>query len=344
MEDSLIQFVEFHYGLEAAKSIKPIVGGGSSRKYYRFSSGDENFVLTQSSNREENRSFIYMAEHFAQFTSLVPKVFQVSEDETLYIQSDLGDSPMIDFVLKDKENSKKLYEKVIRNLAKIQIEADRNFDYSKCFSYPKFNQILVLRDLFSCKNYFLNLLQIPFNHAKLLKDFEQFSKDFETLDFQYFVFRDFQTRNIMIHQNEPYFIDFQGGLKGPILYDLVSLIWQAKTNLNSEWKEEFYKLYFHEVQQNLNFSIDFVKFRKAYEVCVVERLFQVLGTYGFRGIYEGKKHFIESIEFALGNLKEIQNYPILTSYPTLKSIIEELIKPQTFNQIKKIIHERQIAH
>lgn len=340
MNGSLKEFIKKHYGKQAAQTIELLSGGGSSRKYFRFLFENQTFIVTQNNNIAENRAFVYFSKHFGEILTNIPEVIYVSDDETMYIQNDLGNESMIDLVLKNKENSKPIYLKAIRQLAKMQIVGDQNLDYSKCFSYPKFNHLLVLRDLFSCKNYFLNLVDISFNHANLLVDFERFANDFEQLGYQYFVYRDFQTRNIMLVQNEPYFIDFQGGLKGPIQYDLVSLIWQAKVNLSNEWKSEFYEIYQQEIQKYLLQPIDEVEFKKAYELCIVERLLQVLGTYGFRGIYERKQHFLESIEFALRNLAEIQHFNILNQYPELKKVVLELIQPETLQTIKKIIHEQ----
>jgi len=344
MHEPLLEFIKHHYNSEAAQSLELLSGGGSSRKYFRFLSQGNSFIVTLNNNIEENQAFIYFANHFSKILPNIPQIIHVSNDETMYIQNDLGNISMIDCVLNDKEKAKPIYKKAIQQLAKLQILGDENLDYSRCFSYPKFNHLLVLRDLFSCKNYFINLVEIPFNQAKLLSDFERFAHDFEQLKFQHFVYRDFQTRNIMLVENEPFFIDFQGGLKGPIQYDLVSILWQAKVNLSHEWKSELYDIYLTEIQKYLPQPIDKLEFQKGYEFCVVERLLQVLGAYGFRGIYEGKKHFIESIEFALKNLSEIQNFTILNNYPELKKVIIELSQNHTFIKIKQIIDERQITH
>lgn len=342
MTEKIQSFLNLHYGEQAVETLELLSGGGSARKYYRFFYSDQSFILTESQNVEENKTFIYFTEHFSKVIENLPKVYQVSEDSTLYVQSDFGNQTLLYVVFKNPNESKFLYEKSIRQLAKMQVLGNRNLDYSECFSYPKFNHVLVLRDLFSFKNYFLNLLEIEFNQGKLIQDFERFSLDFEQIPEQYFVYRDFQTRNIMVYENEPYFIDYQGGLKGPAQYDLVSILWQAKTDLPESWKEEFYEIYVKEFIDLTQRDLDGVQFKNGYELCILERLLQVLGAYGFRGIFEGKKHFVESIEFGLKNLKKIKEYSVLDNYPELKKVINKLTEKSTFQTIKQIIDERQI--
>ena len=336
---NLFNFLKSNFGAQAANSLKPLSGGGSSRKYYRFESEEKTFIITENSNIEENKTFLYFTEHFSKFLDNLPKIEAVSNDFSLYVQTDLGNQTLMDLIIPDKNSAKKFYEESIRQLVKMQISGNENLDYSNCFSYPKFNSTLVLRDLFSFKNYFLNLIGIEFNQGKLIADFEKFAFDFQRIQFQGFVYRDFQTRNIMIHNEKPFFIDYQGGLKGPVLYDLVSILWQAKADLSDEWKAEFYEIYVKEFIETTKQDLNGIEFQKAYELCVVERCLQVLGTYGFRGIFERKTHFLESIEFGLNNLKKIQNWNLLESYPELKKVISKLTEEETINRIKNKINE-----
>ena len=198
MTEKIQDFLNLHYGEQAFESLELLSGGGSERKYYRFNYSDQSFVLTESENVEENKTFIYFTEHFSKLIENLPKIFHVSDDFNLYVQSDFGNQTLLDVVLGNPNESKFLYEKSIRQLVKMQVLGGTELDYSKCFSYPIFNHVLVLRDLFSFKNYFLNLLGIEFNQGKLIQDFERFAYDFEQIPEQYFVYRDFQTRNIMV--------------------------------------------------------------------------------------------------------------------------------------------------
>jgi aminoglycoside/choline kinase family phosphotransferase len=332
-------FLEKHFGTEAIDSLQLLAQSGSSRKYYRFSADHQSFILTESENQEENETFLYFTGHFSKKMDNLPEIKAVSEDSTLYVQSDLGNESLMDVLGKDRNYAKSLFEKAVKELVKMQVLASEGLDYSKAFSYPKFNYVLVLRDLFSFKNYFLNLSGLDFNQGKLLRDFENFANDFEKIPEQYFVYRDFQSRNIMVKDGNPYFIDYQGGMKGPAQYDLVSLIWQAKANLSNEWKDEFYDIYVKEFIDATQTDLDSYSFRNGYELCLIERLLQVLGAYGFRGIYERKAHFLASIEFALKNLEGIQDLEILGNYPEMKAVIQKLAKAETIIELKKKMNE-----
>lgn len=337
MQQNIKRFLCKNYDQEALDSLELLDQSGSSRKYYRFKFKGKSLILTEGETVEENKSFLYFTRHFSQTLDNLPRIDAISEDFTLYTQSDLGNHSLMNYLKTNREKSKELFRKSIHMLVKMQVYGDENLDYSQCFSYPKFNYLMVLRDFFSFKNYFLNLIGIEFNAGSLLKDFENLAFDFEKIPYQYFVYRDFQSRNIMIYNDEPYFIDYQGGLKGPPQYDLVSLLWQAKANLSKEWKSEFYDLYVEEFLTATGQDLDTLEFKKAYDFCLIERLIQVLGTYGFRGIYERKPHFLESIEFALRNLGEIQDLNLLTNYPELQRIIHQLSLPQTINKIKQLL-------
>jgi len=337
MDSKIISFLAQHYSQEAADSVQLLSGGGSSRKYYRFFDQNHSYILAESSNIEENKTFFYYTEILNKILPNIPKIWQTSDDFTLYTQTDLGDKTLMNVLENDFEEAKKYYFDSIRLLVKAQIEAGKEIDFNQAFSYPKLDKTLILRDLFQFKFYFLNVIGIDFNQGKLIKDFDLFASQFDQLSPKGFVFRDFQSRNIMVKNNEPYFIDYQGGLYGPIFYDLVSLIWQAKANLSTEFKNDLYNFYLQELQE-LDNTIVPIDCKVSYEYCVVARLIQVLGAYGLRGIIERKPHFIESISFGLENLKAIIDYPILQNYPELKHIITVLIQPETIEKINNKIN------
>ena len=338
----ILAFLESNYSRQAADTLQLLAQSGSPRKYFRFEFEGKSFILTKSENIEENKTFLYFTEHFSKVIQNLPEIEKVSADFQFYTQSDLGNVSLMDVLESDKIQAKEIYKKAIKQLVKMQVLGNENLDYSKCFSYPEFNYLLVLRDLFSFKNYFLNLSGIEFNQGKLLADFEQFALGFQRIPHRYFVFRDFQSRNIMVHENEPFFIDYQGGIKGPVQYDLVSLIWQAKADLPEDWKSEFCEIYVKGFIDLTRKDLNGTEFKKGYNFCLIERLLQVLGTYGFRGIYEGKPHFANSIKFALKNLNEIKDFPLLENYPEMKKVIWKLAEPETFITIKSIIDERKI--
>ena len=277
------------------------------------------------------------------YPEIAPKVYQINTDKDLYIQEDLGTTSLMDLVKENSPDVDNLYRKVITKLIECQLGLHQLIDYNRCYSYQDFDQVLSLRDLFQFKFYFLDALSIPFTPNALIHDFEKFSLDFERLEPKGFIFRDFQSRNIMIKQNTPMFIDYQGGLKGPILYDLVSLIWQAKANFSDQKKTNL----LHEYLQQLRiFRSDYTNemLYETYHYCVVIRVLQTLGAYGLRGLIERKPHFLDSIQFGLENLKKIVDFPILKKYPALLSIIHQSTLPETTYQIKQIIHGHTTQH
>ena len=338
MENKLVHFLQKNYSQEAVNTITLLSGGGSSRKYYRFIDQNQSYILTESSNIEENKVFIDFTKQLSKIIPNTPTIYKVNEDFTLYTQSDLGDITLMHLVEKNIHEAKKYYLKSVEILAKTQIEGGKIIDFKHTFSYPKLDKTLILRDLFQFKFYFLNVIGIDFNQGKLIKDFDLFASQFDQLSPKGFVFRDFQSRNIMIKDNEPIFIDYQGGLYGPIFYDLVSLIWQAKANLPLCFKKEIYEQYFNTVKQ-LDHNAVTIDSRRSYEYCVVARLLQVLGAYGLRGLIEKKPHFLTSISFGIENLKAIIDFPILQNYPELKHIIKTLTLPETIERINKKINE-----
>ena len=337
MQPKINEFLNQHYSQEAINTLTLLAGGGSSRKYYRFKDQSESYILAESTNVDENKVFFYFSEQLHSIIPNIPQVYHINEDKTLYTQTDLGDDSLMTIIQKDLNEARSYYLKIVELLAKAQIEGGKQIDFNQTFSYPKLDKTLVLRDLFQFKFYFLNAIGIDYNQGKLLKDFDLFASQFESLSPKGFVFRDFQSRNIMIKDNEPYFIDYQGGLYGPIFYDLVSLIWQAKANLPICFKKEIYNHYFETVKK-LNPNLITIDSRVSYAYCVVARLLQVLGAYGLRGLIERKPHFIESITFGIDNLKAIIEYPILQNYPELKHIIKVLIQPETLERINQKIN------
>lgn len=338
MENNIIHFLQKYYSQEALNTLELLSGGGSARKYYRFTSDHSTYILTESSNTEENETFFNFTKELNQIIpNHTPIVYHINDEKTIYSQSDLGNDTLMTILEKDIHQAKLYYLKTVELLAKAQIEGNKIINYSQTFSYSKLDKTLILRDLFQFKFYFLNTIGIDYNQGKLIKDFDLFASQFDKLDPKGFVFRDFQSRNIMIKDDEPVFIDYQGGLYGPIFYDLVSLIWQAKANLPLCYKREIYEHYLAEVKK-LNPNIATIDARVSYEYCVIARLLQVLGAYGLRGLIEKKPHFLQSISFGISNLKAVIDFPILQNYPELKHIIKLLINPEITEKINQKIN------
>ena len=280
---------------------------GSNRIYTRETDANGRTVIrVQGTNRDENRAFIYMARHFHALGLPVPELYWVSEDEMSYTQQDLGDT-----ILFDHLDDIPLLERTIRALAHIQVEGAQDFDWSVCFPVPAFDERSIRWDLNYFKYCFLKGTKLEFSEPKLEDEFDKLVKNLlSTFNLQpsTFMYRDFQSRNVMIHNDQPYFIDFQGGRRGPTQYDVASFLWQAKANFAPALREHLIDEYLDELEKisNLQSSI-FNKdaWRAALPHFVLFRTLQVLGAYGYRGYFERKRHFLESIPLALKNLKEI---------------------------------------
>ena len=278
----------------------------------------------EGTNRDENRAFIYMARHFHALGLPVPEVLWVSEDEMSYTQEDLGDT-----ILFDHLDDITLLERAIRALAHIQIEGAKDFDWSVCFPVPAFDERSIRWDLNYFKYCFLKGTKMEFSEPKLEDDFDQMVANC-TLAFSRspiaFLYRDFQSRNVMIKDGQPYFIDFQGGRRGPTQYDVASFLWQAKANFSPELRERLIDAYLDELRMlQPNLAED--EWRAALPHFVLFRTLQVLGAYGYRGYFERKQHFLESIPLALKNLSELfaAHEQLRIQYPYIYAISHDLL-------------------
>ena len=299
---------------------------GSNRIYTREK--DENgrsIIRVVGTNRDENRAFIYMARHFHALGLPVPELYEVSEDEMSYTQEDLGDTILFDHL----DNT--LYiERAMRALAHVQVEGAQDFDWSVCFPVPAMDERSIRWDLNYFKYCFLKGTKIEFSEPQLEDDFDRMVQVIMAQPADTFLYRDFQSRNVMIKDDQPYFIDFQGGRRGPTQYDVASFLWQAKANFSPELREQMIEAYLDELEQiyNLQSTIyNKADWRSALPHFVLFRTLQVLGAYGYRGYFERKPHFLESIPLAIRNLHEIfeKNTDLQTQYPYLYAISNDLL-------------------
>lgn len=301
-----------------------IMESGSGRANYRFKTKNDSYILTVSKNLKENESFFYLSNLFKDLNGNVPEVLTVNEDETMYIQDDLGDESLLDLRMRNDEKTMSLYETAVKKLVHLQVGAHNLIDYNKIYESSSLDKMLVHRDLFYFKNYYLDLVDLEYSQAELLEEFDRISEAIEKTTYRYFMFRDFQGRNILIYRDRPYFIDFQDGMEGPIAYDLVSLLWQAKAKLTDEEKEHLYTVYTTELQKLIPNKFNAEEFRRDYNKCVLIRLLQVVGAYGKLGVMQKKPHFRESLELGIENLKKFSEQEFMNKYPVLKSIFSRL--------------------
>lgn len=297
---------------------------GSGRSYYRFKADDKTYVLTESEDISENESFFYLSELFQNLNGLVPKVLKINSNKDLYIQEDLGDISLLELKLKDDTNISSLYEQAVKKLAHLQIGAHQIIDYSLVSGFSSFDKILVLKDLFYFKDYFLDLINLEYSQTELLQEFDKIADAAIQTNYKFFIFRDFQGRNILVKDDKTYFIDYQDGMEGPIAYDLVSLLWQAKANLKQEEKDILYNTYTYELKKLLPKRFNSKDFEEDYRICLLIRLLQVVGAYGKLGFIQNKTHFKDSMALGIQNLNQIAEMGIIDKFPTLKIICASL--------------------
>ncbi len=324
---------------EVPTEIIPLPRSGSDRRYFRILGPTRTALGAYNPHFDENKAFISFSKHFWNAGILVPQVYAEDLEQHIYLIQDLGNTTLLHYKQGTQESDKptertlEYYKLSLAQLAFLQTKGSRGLDYSLCSPKQAFDKQSMLWDLSYFKYYFLKLSGLPFHEQDLENDFHTLADFLLEADTAYFLFRDFQARNILIHNEEPYFIDYQGGRKGARQYDVASILFQAKANLSPSLREELLDFYIKEVSKLV--KTDAKKFRSYYYGYVLIRCLQVLGAYGFRGLYERKKHFLTSIPFALNNLKWLlENTKLPIALPTLLPLLKRL--PDT-PSIQKII-------
>jgi len=321
--------------------VEALPGAGSNRKYYRLTDHAGHSVIgCVGTSAEENRAFIELSKSFESKHFSTPKLFHHSSDYQLYLQEDLGSVSLFDFLKEGREKGGDYSQKeqnmlslVISELPKMQFEGGSKYVFSKCYPQAEMDATSVMFDLNYFKYNFLKLTGVEFNEFKLQTDFNAFVDDLLIENADTFLYRDFQARNVMLKDGLPYFIDYQGGRKGPIYYDVASFLWQASAKYPSKLRTKLINEYYHSLSYYLDAkdcpecyrTLTKQRFNERLHQFVLFRLLQVLGAYGYRGLWEKKKHFIDSIPPALQNLKEELALGTCDKYPYLKEVCEALI-------------------
>lgn len=318
--------------------VEALPTSGSNRKYFRLKQGNISLIGVFGESVEENNAFIYLANHFHNKGLNVPEVVAVSDDKVFYLQQDLGDSILFDLIKGGRltgvfsHEEKELLHKTISKLAEFQTKGAEGLNFDVCYPLPEFNKRSIQWDLNYFKYNFLKTTGLEFSEDQLEDDFEKIAENLLKDSSNSFMYRDFQSRNVIFLEGEPYFIDFQGGRKGPVYYDVASFLWQAKANFPSELRNELIQTYITSLKkfQDVNAS-DFNENLRHY---ILFRTLQVLGAYGFRGYFEKKPHFIQSVPFALNNLRELLEDGF-KEYPYLDSILRKMVSLKQFADTQK---------
>lgn len=308
IKDQLIRLFESHFK-EEVTFFELLPASGSYREYARLKSANHQVIAAYNQDVKENQAFLEFSAHFKNKNIPVPQIFAVNGTEDCYLQEDLGNTTLFDFLTETREKegfSIKIvdeYKKVLRELPRIQLVAGKDIDYSVCYPREAFDKQSMMWDLNYFKYYFLKLAKVPFDEQALEDDFQAFSDYLLAVDNNAFLYRDFQSRNVMLKDGKVYFIDYQGGRKGALQYDLASLLYDAKANIPEAERDELLEFYLNELMQYKH--VDREKFKSLFDGYVLIRIMQAMGAYGFRGFYEKKEHFLKSIPFALKNLETL---------------------------------------
>lgn len=318
------------------QAITPLTAQGSDRKYFRLESPDNSAIATIGENIPENQAFIYISRHLSQKGINVPKIFAVSDDSTAYLQQDLGSKSLFDTIAQGRESGnfsqheKELLAVTIASLPDFQFLGAQGLDTAKCYPVPAFDRRGVLWDLNYFKYCYLKVAAIDFDEPRLEDDFDTLAdllldspSAHDTL-----LYRDFQSRNVMIKDNRPWFIDFQGSRLGPVYYDLASFLWQARAKIPDDLRQELIGVYINSAKKYR--SIDPDRFLQSLQPFVLFRQLQTMGAYGFRGLIEKRPHFLQSIPDAWRAISAhlSQNPALCSKLPYLTSLLLDIADSQ----------------
>lgn len=324
---------------KAPDLVLPLAPSGSDRIYYRLQNKDTSAIGAFNPDQKENIAFLTFSKHFKSKGLPVPAIYAEQLADKVYLQEDLGFTTLYSYLLQKGDYFPdyliQIYKKVVEQLAHLQIKGGDGLNYEVCHPRAAFDKQSMLWDFNYFKYYFLKLAKVPFDEQALEDDFHRMADYLLQTDCNHFMFRDFQTRNIMIKEGAPYFIDYQGGRKGALQYDLASLLFQAKANIPPDIRLELLNHYLDTLETLYPVNRDeFVEFYYGY---VMIRCIQVLGAYGFRGLYERREHFLKSIPFALRNLKWLFDHASFkVDLPTLFPCLQQLIQSKQFEPFDKI--------
>ena len=314
-----------------AAAVEKMAGSGSYRSYYRITGNGGTVVGVHNDNLSENQAFIAFTHQFRTDGLPVPEVFAENTDQRIYLLSDLGDQTLYQLLTAKRTIDDHfpveivaLYKKAIEWLVVFQVRAGKNIDYNRCYPRVAFDRQSMMWDLNYFKYYFLKLAKVPFDEQALEDDFAALCDMLTEEPTEFFLYRDFQSRNIMIFNGEPWFIDYQGGRKGALQYDLASLLTDAKADIPFPVRGELLRYYLAKLEEI--YPVDRDRFLKNYYGFALIRILQALGAYGFRGYYENKAHFLQSIPFAFRNLRYLREQrKIGFGLHSLMEVIDKMI-------------------
>jgi aminoglycoside/choline kinase family phosphotransferase len=337
--DVLKQLFERHFH-SPPERVQPLQGqlGGSGRKIVRLATEKLSAIGILYDVREENVAFLEFSKHFRKHGLPVPEIYAEELSHGAYLEEDLGDATLFEFLSKNRTGDSispqtvEAYRKVVGLLPRFQIEASRDLNYKVCYPRGSFDRQSIAWDLNYFKYYFLRLAGIAFNEQALEDDFGRLTKLLLSAPRDYFLYRDFQSRNVMLRDGEPFFLDYQGGRKGALQYDIASLLYDAKADLPPELRQQLLDHYLDTLASFL--KLDREAFMQHYYAYVYIRIMQALGAYGFRGFYERKAHFLQSVPYALKNVRWLlHNVKLPIALPTLMDAFNSMLASEKLQTV-----------
>ncbi len=328
--DVLKRLFEQHFQFPAT-DVKPLQGlGGSGRAIIRLAGRGSSAIGILNPVREENVAFLEFSRHFRRHGLPVPEIYSEDLSHGAYLEQDLGDMTLYQFLGANRTGETiapeaiEAYRKVVAELPRFQIEAGRDLNYKVCYPRASFDRQSITWDLNYFKYYFLRLAGIPFNEQDLEHDFNRLTKFLLGASHDYFLYRDFQSRNVMLRDGQLYFLDYQGGRKGALQYDIASLLYDGKADLPPQLRQQLLDYYLDCLANHI--KVDRDAFMEHYYAYVYVRILQALGAYGFRGFYERKAHFLQSVPYALKNLRWLaHNVKLPIALPALMEALNGML-------------------
>ncbi|WP_027377021.1 aminoglycoside phosphotransferase family protein [Kaistella palustris] len=336
-QDDAQLFLEEFTG-STAQQFFALAQSGSSRQNFVAQSAGIKYVITANENLAENESFFYFSELFSRLQLNTPQILAIAPDRKFYIQQHLGDQTLSEIIDREglTERTRALVKSVLEKLYLLQSRTLTNVDYSYTFEYESYDELPITNDLFYFKSFIADVLEIPYHKSTLLQEFKKIVSRLENLKPQSLILRDFQARNIMVNDSdEVYFIDYQAAMRGPLMYDVVSFLFQAKANFPGDFRNEMLSYYFSFWKDDVTVT----DLQNSLKPLQLIRYMQVLGAYGFRGLVQKKAHFRKSLNQGITNLYNFSNsWDEMREFPELQKIISELNTEQTGIKIKEILN------
>ncbi len=331
MHEPLVRLYQETFGSRPAAIVR-VAADGSARTYRRLVGPDGRTVIgAVGPDPDENRAFLAFSRTFRSIGLPVPEIYADDEAAGAWLGEDLGDTTLFDALLAARrpgepfpDESRATYRAVLEILPRFQVEGARAVDFDLAYPHAAFDRRSILWDLNYFKYHFLKLAHVPFHEGRMERDFEALADHLLEAEGDFFLYRDFQSRNVMLRDGAPWFIDYQGGRRGALQYDVASLLYDAKADLPQDEREALLVHYLATLSEYVDVDED--RWRTHWPGYVLVRALQALGAYGYRGFFERKPRFLESVPYAARNLERILAAGLPVELPEIEAALGRIIE------------------